>query len=407
MSRHNLDHGNIHFADSEDDSKIHLSQVIDDVDRYLSSNTFRIVYQTNNFFLPQIQQMIESKKTINLRPEYQRRLNWSKKKKSRLIESLLLNIPIPPIFLFESEAARYEVLDGQQRMNAIQEFLGNDHSLNDLGIFKPLNGKRYSDCSQRVQRTLERASISAIVFLLENDTVSSMNAKIVDGSPRLTNLDIRRLVFNRINTGGLNLNPQEIRSAMNPGLFNDAIIELTRWRPFTDAFDIPSYKDNDINSAYTDPKRQGNSLFKTMKDCEIVLRFFALREEENIRGSMREMLDRAMEKPRSPEEVHRAVAEYKNIFSRLFELFDKRPFRLRMRGRDAEKISVPLYDGLMVAMGRLLSENPERKFIKKSIIDRLSAATERPDEYDVIVGRANTADAVRERIEMMVTVLNG
>lgn len=407
MSRHDLDHGNIDFVDSEDDNNIHLSQVIDDADRYLSSNPFRIAYQTNNFFLPQIQQMIESKKTINLRPEYQRRLSWSKKKKSSLIESLLLNIPISPIFLFESEAARYEVLDGQQRMNAIQEFLGNDHSLTDLEIFKPLNGKRYSDCSPRVQRTLERASISAIVFLLENDTVSSMNAKIVDGSPRLTNLDIRRLVFNRINTGGLNLNPQEIRSAMNPGLFNDAIIELTRWRPFTDAFDIPSYKDNDANSAYTDPKRQGNSLFKTMKDCEIVLRFFALREEENIRGSMREMLDRAMEKPRSSDEVHRATVEYKSIFSRLFELFDKRPFRLRMRGRDAKKISVPLYDGLMVAMGRLLSKNPERKFGKKTIIGRLSAATEKPDAYDIIVGRANTADAVRKRIEMMMTVLDG
>ena len=78
-----------------------------------------------------------------------------------------------------------------------------------------------------------------------------------------------------------------------------------------------------------------------------------------------------------------------------------------MRGRDAEKISVPLYDGLMVVMGRLLSENPERKFVKKSIIDRLSAATEKPDAYDVIVGRANTADAVRERIKMMMTVLDG
>ena len=62
--------------------------------------SFRVIYQSNNFFLPQIRDLINGKEVINLRPEYQRRLRWTPKKKSQLIESLLLNIPIPPIFLY-------------------------------------------------------------------------------------------------------------------------------------------------------------------------------------------------------------------------------------------------------------------------------------------------------------------
>jgi len=78
----------------------------DDPDIFFQNNAYRIVYQTNNFFLPQIKDMIERGEAINLRPEYQRRLNWNNKQKSLLIESLLLNIPVPPIFFYENDAAR-------------------------------------------------------------------------------------------------------------------------------------------------------------------------------------------------------------------------------------------------------------------------------------------------------------
>jgi len=78
-----------------------------DPDELFANNAFRIVYQTNNFFLPQVRDLIDRGEVLNLRPEYQRRLRWSTPQKSRLIESLLLNIPIPPVFLYESDAARY------------------------------------------------------------------------------------------------------------------------------------------------------------------------------------------------------------------------------------------------------------------------------------------------------------
>ena len=68
-------------------------------DEFFAKNAFRVVYQTNNFFLPQLRDLIDRGEVLNLRPEYQRRLRWSTPQKSRLVESILLNIPVPPVFL--------------------------------------------------------------------------------------------------------------------------------------------------------------------------------------------------------------------------------------------------------------------------------------------------------------------
>jgi Protein of unknown function DUF262 len=102
---------------------------------------------------------------MNIRPEYQRRLVWDEKKKSRFIESLLMNIPIPPIFLYETDLSRYEVMDGQQSLNAIIEFYENELRLKGLETWKVLNGYTYNKCPPRIQRGLDRRRISATVSL--------------------------------------------------------------------------------------------------------------------------------------------------------------------------------------------------------------------------------------------------
>ena len=217
-----------------------------------------MIYQTNNFFLPQIRDLIDRGEVLNLRPEYQRRLRWTGPQKSRLIESLLLNIPVPPIFLYESNEARYEVMDGQQRLNAVREFIAGDFALSGLPILEPLNGLRYSRFPPRVKRALDRASLSAIVLLLESETSES-------SSKALTLTDIRRFVFDRLNTGGTKLNSQEIRNALNPGDFNKTLIEITRLPLFTKVFDIPPYIETDPNDYYENPDRQKNNLYASME----------------------------------------------------------------------------------------------------------------------------------------------
>ena len=81
----------------------------------------KILQERSDFLLPQIIDFVITKRWVNLRPEYQRRLVWDKTKKSRLIESLIMNVPVPPVFLYEHDLSRYEVMDGQQRMNTLVE----------------------------------------------------------------------------------------------------------------------------------------------------------------------------------------------------------------------------------------------------------------------------------------------
>src|SRR5229473_5279935 len=137
------------------------------IEEAYSDASFRVIYQSNNYFLPQIRDLINKHEVINLRPEYQRRLRWSIKQKSLLIESFLLNIPIPPIFLYESDLARYEVMDGQQRLNAVHEYLENGFALTGLEKLTYLMGRRYNKLPPKLQRGLDRASLSAIVLLHE------------------------------------------------------------------------------------------------------------------------------------------------------------------------------------------------------------------------------------------------
>lgn len=206
----------------------------DSIDEQIAKQPFRVIYQTNNFLLPQIAAIIEDGTEVNLRPEYQRRLRWNNKQKCLLIESLLLNVPIPPVFLYENDLARYEVMDGQQRLNTIREFLDNQFTLRGLQILSSLNGKSYKRLPPKVKRSLDRASISAVVLLQESQgKIKSISSNRI--------YELRRFVFERLNTGGKRLTAQEIRNAIYGSEFNRLIIQLSRDPVFTRIWGIPAY----------------------------------------------------------------------------------------------------------------------------------------------------------------------
>ena len=367
-------------------------------DEFFAKNAFRMVYQTNNFFLPQLRDLIDKGEVINLRPEYQRRLRWTTPQKSRLIESLLLNIPVPPVFFYENDAARYEVMDGQQRLNTVREFIAGDFSLAGLSILKPLNGLRYSSCPPRIKRTLERASIAAIVFLLESEPAEHV--------PRgMTLTDIRRSIVDRLNTGGRKLNSQEIRSALNPGVLNKVIIEITRWPIFTTVFDIPPYLEADPDEYYENPDRQKNRLYGSMGDCELVLRYFALRDEGNIRDSMKSTLDRTMETVISKEEGARWKQNYQERFTFLYDLFDRRPFRLPSDENGRDRISAAMYDASMVAIDSNWDRRDDIRADKESVQARMREVMNDPVSLPILTGQQNTANGIRERIELIRRIL--
>ncbi|MCH8616354.1 DUF262 domain-containing protein [Sphingomonas sp. SM33] len=367
-----------------------------DPDEFFAKSAFRIVYQTNNFFLPQIRDLIDKGEVLNLRPEYQRRLRWTTPQKSRLIESLLLNIPIPPIFLFESDAARYEVMDGQQRLNTVREYLSGAFSLSGLEVLQPLNGLRYTACPPRIKRALDRATLSAVVLLLESEPAG-----------RLSLTDVRRFIFDRLNTGGTKLNPQEIRNAIYPGNFNQALIRLSRYPLFTHAFDIPEYVEADPNDYYENPRRQKNNLYSTMGDCQLVLRYFALIDDDNIRGSMKTMLDRAMSTRMgiTHEQAMALEDEFRERFRFLYELFEGEPFRLLPDERGRTRVSAALYDASMVAIRMLWAQRADIAADALGVRQRMETALDDPEQLHVLTGQGNTANAVRARIGLMMKIL--
>lgn len=392
-------------ADKDDDlveeiaaSEVYVEEESDsdqDPDEFYRLNAFRVVYQTNNFLLPQISDLISSRKVINIRPEYQRRLRWSDKQKSRLIESLLLNIPIPPVFFFESRAAEYEVMDGQQRLNAIKEFLNNDFKLKGLTVLWPLNGLTYSNLPPRVSRGLKRSVVSAITLLLESDVEEVTGRGI-------SNSDIRRFIFDRLNTGGKPLNAQELRNAIYPSKFNDSIINITRNRIFTTIWGIPNYTEADPNDYYENPRRQRNRLYSTMGDCEIVLRYFALQDGDHIRGSMRGILDECMRRFMKLSEEQCGEME-KSYISRLElanRIFSGKPFEIPDQAGRRRK-SVALQDAVMVACDKMWRNREKLIAVGAGIQSDLDHLATDEDAGPILTGQANTAPAIKLRLEMV------
>lgn len=154
---------------------------------------------------------------LNLQPTYQREYVWQTRPElpSRLIESLLLEIPIPPLYFGKMQDGDLEVIDGQQRLTTLIQFVRNQFPLKKLQRRSDLNGKHYKDLLDRDQTKISDATIRSVV---------------IDAR---SNADLRYEVFERLNRGSMALNEQELRNCVYRGPFNDLIAELENdpsWR---------------------------------------------------------------------------------------------------------------------------------------------------------------------------------
>ena len=191
---------------------------------------------------------------IKLNPEYQRRHRWPNATSTRLIESLILNIPIPEIYLStdvdvdtETENARYSVIDGQQRLHAIYDFFKNKYELEGLELLPLLNGYNYNNLPSFLIRRLEERTVK---FLRIDSTLDSK---------------VKIDVFERLNSASVTLNRQELRNAVFGGKLNIKCKELANNNNFRKLLQIKDYKIEE------QPK------VKKMEDVEYVLRFFGIK----------------------------------------------------------------------------------------------------------------------------------
>ena len=383
-------------VEADADFDIISFKTVEEIERSIVDSPFRAIYQNNNFLLPQIKDVVEESRTVNLRPEYQRRSRWTSKQKSLLIESFLLNIPVPPIFLFEVDFARYEVMDGQQRLLTIREFFSNRFKLSSLSVLAPLNGRTYAELPSRTKRTLDRASLSATVLLKESrSSLRDANTSRV--------LELKKFVFERLNTGGKQLNAQEIRNAVYSGSFNDEIISLTRNTVFARAWGIPPYSDEYNEDDYESPERKRNNLYRSMGDCQIVLRFFALRQASAIKGSMRSILDKCMERNLdiSQHDLIKASHEFVERLTFVDALFDGTPFRLTPDSKPSES----MFDSVMIAIDKLWRNREKIATAKDTIQEAYWSALDTPEKIEQFSGRANTAKDIKLRIDKMTNLI--
>lgn len=272
-----------------------------------------------------LQAMIKDQITLN--PEFQRRDRWDNKKRSRFVESVIMNVPVPPVFLGEDEYGSYVVLDGRQRLTAIHEFLKNTFPLEGLTVWEELNGMRYSDLEESgLNRTLTRRFIPAILLLKES-------------SP-----EVKYDVFDRLNTGGVKANEMEIRNAVFRGDFTKLLHSLSALVNFRKLWDIPE-----------EPKALSeNATYSTMEDVEYVLRFFALRDVALIEGRLKDYLSVYM-KTRNEQYKQNIVTKQidESLFTRAvnttFSVLGKDAFaRTSPDGR--QRKSAPLADAILYAM---------------------------------------------------------
>lgn len=224
-----------------------------------------------------------------LDPEYQRRHRWSVERKSRLIESFLLNVPVPPVFLYERDLARFEVMDGRQRLTALSDFYADKFALIGLQYWSDLDGRKYSQLPTKVRDGIDRRYISSIILLKETAASEEQAAML------------KKMVFERLNSGGVKLGSQETRNAVYNGPLNKLCLRLSESEKFRRMWGIPlDPKPEEINSEETDDIQDDSTLagihmFEKMEDVELVLRFFAYRQIGDFKAGLNkisEFLDR-------------------------------------------------------------------------------------------------------------------
>jgi len=249
-------------------------QLIDSVDNKVSAVRTRQLDLSFN----ELADMYETGELV-VQPEYQRLFRWTEGAQSRFIETLILELPVPPIFLMETEENVYELIDGLQRVSSYLHFRGllkkpdgevdEPLVLEDCDIVAELNGHTYTSLPPALVRRLKRNFIRAEILRKESD------------------VRLRYYMFKRLNSGGEPLEQQEIRNCtirlLNPA-FNDAVIALSRNEDFS--YCIGTVAEAQLEKRY---------------DQELVLRFLAfLKRGEEYRHELGEFLTEYMEDASDP-----------------------------------------------------------------------------------------------------------
>jgi hypothetical protein len=316
-----------------------------------------------------------------LQPDFQRQFVWDGAKASRLIESALLSVPLPIVYLAEEPDNKESVIDGQQRLTSFFSFLdgkfpsGQSFKLTKMKVFPELNRKGYSDLSEELQDKIRYYQIRTVTIRRDSDP------------------DLKFEIFERLNTGAVPLNEMELRNCVYRGHYMALLKELAENDDFMDLVGL---------------KRPD----KRMKDLELVLRFAAFYHATYLKYQppMKRFFNREMEKYQyiSPEDSQHLREAFKNSVQIVKSLFGTSAFRRFYRGTDSnpnglwesQQFNTSLYD---VMMDVFHSKDKNQVYaaldsIREGLIELM---TTNPEFIDAITLGTSEIDRVTKRFDLV------
>ena len=290
---------------------------------------------------------------IDLAPDFQRLSGiWNAEKQSRLIESLLLRIPIPVFYVAADEEERWAVVDGVQRLSTIRDYVAGRFPLSRLEYRSEFEGRRFADLPRAMQRRIGETQF--VVNVIEPGTPPEVTFNI----------------FRRINTGGMTLNGQEIRHALNPGPVRAFLKELAESEEFAEATD-------------------GSIRKIRMDDRVCVLRFLAFHVtpwEKYSGSSLDGHLDVAMKALNRMGRDRRSVlaADFRKAMRAAADVFGGDAFRKRYSPGDFRRpISMALFEAWSVQLARCSQERIDRLVERRDDVrERFMDLLNRDQEFD-------------------------
>lgn len=288
-------------------------------------------------------------------PMFQREYVWNRAQASRLIESLIIQCPIPVVYLSQNSNETLSVIDGNQRLTSIKLYLSDEFPLSGLASYPELDGFKFSELDPRFQRHIKNRTIRCIVILKE------------------THPQIKFDVFERLNTGSVKLNPQELRHGIYNGPLMESIKELSNISTFKKALST------------TNDKR--------MKGEEIVLRYFALHGKwREYQRPMKTFLNDYVSENRFLEEekLNLLSHNFKENLNKCLELYGVFAFKTFDKSRKKLKSNISLFDAQMISMNEInISMEDIEKLDKNLLIDELEKLITK-NEFSISISKSTT-----------------
>ncbi len=339
-------------------------EIPEDLNHQLASQRRTVDFDTFDIQLQELLRML-SEGQISVSPSYQRKFRWNDERCSQLIESLMLGIPVPNLFMATNDDNTWETVDGVQRLSAIVKFAGNEKLRTRLGldgelVFKGLkklylfNNFTFATLPVHIQQHVRTRPLRVVTLNDKSDKI------------------IRFDLFERLNTGGVLLTNQEIRDCVFEGKFADKLDELAMIEDFQTVVKLSKRNQKD----------------GTLEEC--VLRFFAFLDRySNFDHSVEEFLTGYMKEASDQFDYDSKEQEFRYVFSELAHTF---PHGIkRSGGRGVTPLN--LYEGIAVGAALALKESDQL------YTEELSTWMNSDELRGFTTGATNSRKAVKGRIE--------